>query len=150
VATLFFSYSHVDEDVRDQLETHLAGLQRQGLISSWHDRRIAAGEDFGAAIDSHLDTADVILLKSMAGGSVGYRATPACQKGAKKARRSGGKTPLAQNDRANRASRNSPNFAVALNCGIGSSALNAEVNAFEELQIVRGRNSSYFGSKYKP
>jgi len=62
VATLFFSYSHVDEDLRDQLETHLAGLQRQGLISSWHDRRIAAGEDFGAAIDSHLDTADVILL----------------------------------------------------------------------------------------
>ena len=62
VATVFFSYSHVDEDLRDQLETHLAGLQRQGLISSWHDRRIAAGEDFGAAIDSHLDTADVILL----------------------------------------------------------------------------------------
>ena len=39
-----FSYSHVDEDLRDQLETHLAGLQRQGLISSWHDRRIAAGK----------------------------------------------------------------------------------------------------------
>jgi len=50
----------------------------------------------------------------------------------KKARRSGGKAPLAQNDWANRASRNSPNFAVALNCGIGSSALNAEVNAFED------------------
>jgi hypothetical protein len=29
----------------------------------------------------------------------------------------------------------------------GSSSLNAEVNAFERLQIVRGRNSSYFGSK---
>src|SRR5258707_8816540 len=47
----------------------------------------------------------------------------------------------------NRASRNSPSFAVALNCGIGSSPLNAEVNAFERLQIVRGRNSSYFRSK---
>ena len=35
----------------------------------------------------------------------------------------------------NRASRNSPSFAVALNCGIGSSSLNAEVNAFERLQI---------------
>ncbi len=44
-------------------------------------------------------------------------------------------------------SRNSPNFAVALNCGIGSSSLNADVNAFERLQMVRGRNSSYFGSK---
>ena len=35
---------------------------------------------------------------------------------------------------------------MALNSGIGSSPLNAEVNAFERLQIVRGRNSSYFGS----
>src|SRR5258708_7759394 len=52
-----------------------------------------------------------------------------------------------QNDFENCASRNSPNLAVALNCGMGSSSLNAEVNAFERLQIVRGRNSSYFGSK---
>jgi hypothetical protein len=62
VATLFFSYSHVDENLRDQLEVHLAGLRRQGSISSWHDRRIIAGEDFGDAIDQHIDTADVILL----------------------------------------------------------------------------------------
>lgn len=62
MATLIFSYSHVDENLRDQLETHLSGLQRQGLISSWHDRRITAGENFAAAIDSHIDTADVILL----------------------------------------------------------------------------------------
>jgi hypothetical protein len=34
-----------------------------------------------------------------------------------------------------------------LNCGIGSSSLNAEVNDFDRLQIVRDRNSSYFGSK---
>jgi hypothetical protein len=27
-----------------------------------------------------------------------------------------------------------------MNCGIGSSSLNAEVNALERLQIVRGRN----------
>ena len=32
---------------------------------------------------------------------------------------------------------------------IGSSCLNADVNAFDKLQIVRDRNSSYFGSKYK-
>jgi hypothetical protein len=46
-----------------------------------------------------------------------------------------------------RASRNSPSFAVALKCGMGSSSLNAEVNAFDRLQIVRGLNSSYRGSK---
>jgi hypothetical protein len=62
LATLFFSYSHVDENLRDQLEIHLSGLRRQGLIDSWHDRRITAGEEFGAAIDGHIDTADVILL----------------------------------------------------------------------------------------
>src|SRR6266849_4507708 len=48
-----------------------------------------------------------------------------------------------QNDCEKRASRNSPSMAVALNCGMGSSSLNAEVNAFERLQIVRGRNSSH-------
>jgi len=40
-----------------------------------------------------------------------------------------------------------PSLAVALNCGMGSSSLNAEVNALERLQIVRGWNSSHFGSK---
>ena len=62
MAILFFSYSHVDEDLRDRLETHLSSLRRQGLIESWHDRRITAGDDFGSAIDAHIDTADVILL----------------------------------------------------------------------------------------
>jgi hypothetical protein len=32
------------------------------LISSWHDRRITAGDDFGEAIDSHINTANIILL----------------------------------------------------------------------------------------
>jgi hypothetical protein len=62
VAVIFFSYSHKDEDLRDQLETHLSSLQRQGIISSWHDRRITAGTEFDGAIDEHLDSADVILL----------------------------------------------------------------------------------------
>jgi hypothetical protein len=62
VPSLFFSYSHADENLRDQLEKHLSGLQRQGIISSWHDRRITAGANFGQAIDAHLNTADIILL----------------------------------------------------------------------------------------
>jgi hypothetical protein len=51
-----------------------------------------------------------------------------------------------QKFRENRASRYSPSLAVALNWGTGSSSLKAEVKAFERLHIVRGRNSSYFGS----
>jgi TIR domain len=62
MATVFFSYSHKDEDLRDQLEVHLSGLKRQGVISTWHDRRITAGSDFGNAIDENLKKADVILL----------------------------------------------------------------------------------------
>jgi hypothetical protein len=33
--SLFFSYSHKDEGLRDQLEIHLSMLKRQGVISMW-------------------------------------------------------------------------------------------------------------------
>jgi hypothetical protein len=62
MSSLFFSYSHKDEALRDRLEVHLAMLKRQGAISTWHDRRIAAGDDFGRQIDENLERADVILL----------------------------------------------------------------------------------------
>jgi hypothetical protein len=62
MASLFFSYSHCDEGLRDQLEKHLTMLKRQGFIETWHDRRITAGEPLDTAISSHLDTADVVLL----------------------------------------------------------------------------------------
>jgi hypothetical protein len=51
VPTLFFSYSHVDEPLRNQLEVHLSALKRQGLIATWHDRRITAGTPVDAAIN---------------------------------------------------------------------------------------------------
>jgi internalin A len=59
---LFYSYSHKDEALRDELETHLKLLQRQGLIESWHDRRIAPGQEWKDEIDSNLERADIILL----------------------------------------------------------------------------------------
>ncbi len=31
--TIFYSYAHEDEKLRQQLETHLSGLRRQGLVS---------------------------------------------------------------------------------------------------------------------
>jgi hypothetical protein len=62
MASLFFSYSHKDEDFRDQLEVHLAMLKRQGIIDGWHDRRILAGDEFDKSIDANLERADVILL----------------------------------------------------------------------------------------
>lgn len=60
--TIFFSYSHADEALRDELEKHLSILKRQGLIEVWHDRRIGAGNDFAREISANLETADIILL----------------------------------------------------------------------------------------
>lgn len=62
MVSLFFSYSHKDEDLRNELETHLALLKRQGIISAWHDRRITAGSDFGEAISVELEKAQIIML----------------------------------------------------------------------------------------
>lgn len=58
---VFFSYSHRDEELRDELEIHLSQLKRQGLVRAWHDRRIGAGEDLHGEISEHLEQADVIL-----------------------------------------------------------------------------------------
>src|SRR5437773_11960637 len=62
MASLFFSYSHADEALRDHLEKHLSALKHQGIIETWHDRRIRVGQTFSLEIDSHLESADVILL----------------------------------------------------------------------------------------
>jgi TIR domain len=61
---VFISYSHNQKDaaLREQLETHLALLKRQGIIDLWHDRRIGAGREWVGAIDEHLNSAAVILL----------------------------------------------------------------------------------------
>ena len=60
--SVFFSYSHKDENLRDELAEHLATLNRNGEISVWYDHKIAAGSDWVKAIDDNLKTADVILL----------------------------------------------------------------------------------------
>lgn len=59
---LFFSYSHKDEDLRNELETHLSPLKRQGVIEIWHDRRIIAGKEFGSEISRNLEDSQIILL----------------------------------------------------------------------------------------
>jgi TIR domain-containing protein len=62
MTSLFISYSHRDEELRQQLETHLAMLKRAGVIDVWHDRRIVAGEHLDNTIDENLENADVVLL----------------------------------------------------------------------------------------
>lgn len=62
MVSVFFSYSHADEDLRDMLEKHLSVLKKQGLIDAWHDRRIIAGDEWAGEISDNLEKADVILL----------------------------------------------------------------------------------------
>jgi hypothetical protein len=62
MARVFISYSHRDEELRNELEKHLAALRHQGLIETWHDRRIGAGKDFNNEISENLEKADIILL----------------------------------------------------------------------------------------
>ena len=59
---IFFSYSHKDERLRNELETHLKLMQRQRLIETWHDRLIGAGEEWKDRIDDNLERAEIILL----------------------------------------------------------------------------------------
>lgn len=59
---LVFSYSHKDQSLRDELAAHLSPLEREGLISSWHDRRIAPGTDVDDEIGSRFERAKIIVL----------------------------------------------------------------------------------------
>ncbi len=59
---VLFSYSHRDEGLRNELEIHLSSLKRQGVITTWHDRRVGAGEEVHDEVSRRVETADIILL----------------------------------------------------------------------------------------
>ena len=59
---VFFSYSRKDEQLRDELATHLSLLIREGIISEWYDQQILAGEEWANEINKNLDRARIILL----------------------------------------------------------------------------------------
>lgn len=59
---IFYSYSHRDEDLREELEKQLSFLKKRGLISTWHDRKIEPGTEWDRTISQRLNSADIILL----------------------------------------------------------------------------------------
>jgi TIR domain/CHAT domain len=59
---IFISYSHKDDDLREELVIQLSNLKRQGKINAWHDRAIEAGEEWETQIKSNLESAQIILL----------------------------------------------------------------------------------------
>ena len=59
---VFISYSHADEKLKDELIKHLSPLKRLGLIDTWHDRKIPAGEEIDKDISKNIEKAQIILL----------------------------------------------------------------------------------------
>lgn len=59
---IFYSYSHRDEDLRNELDKHLSMLKRSGVIAGWHDRKIVPGAEWSGEIDKHLEASNVILM----------------------------------------------------------------------------------------
>jgi hypothetical protein len=59
---VFISYSHKDEAWKERLQTQLAVLEMEGLLSVWEDRQIALGDSWYPEIETALNTADVAIL----------------------------------------------------------------------------------------
>lgn len=59
---IFFSYSHKDEQYRDELDKHFTMLKRNCRIETWHDRKIMPGDNWDATIKQQLETADIVLI----------------------------------------------------------------------------------------
>jgi len=59
---VFISYCHVDEALKTELLKHLEPLRRMGLVETWHDRQIKAGDEWSKKISVNLEEADLILL----------------------------------------------------------------------------------------
>jgi len=59
---LFYCYARKDHTLREELDTHLAGLRHSGHILTWYDGEISPGTNWEQEIQDHLNTAHIILL----------------------------------------------------------------------------------------
>lgn len=57
----FISYSHKNENYLERLHTHLANLKRDGLIHTWTDEAIMAGEKFEESISGSLKDSTIFI-----------------------------------------------------------------------------------------
>lgn len=60
--TAFISYSHKDKRLREKFETHLAALQHQGILKTWHDGKILAGDEIDESIMEQLEASPIVFL----------------------------------------------------------------------------------------
>jgi len=60
--SLFISYSHADEVLKDKLKAHLSNLVNNNIIRTWDDREILPGNEWAKDIEYFLETSEIILL----------------------------------------------------------------------------------------
>ncbi|MEO5998949.1 MAG: leucine-rich repeat domain-containing protein [Chitinophagaceae bacterium] len=59
---VFLSYSHRDTKWFERLRVHLTGLEMSGVIESWDDKKIEAGDLWDDRIKKKMEDADVYVL----------------------------------------------------------------------------------------
>lgn len=59
---LFYSYSHLDESHRIDMEKYLTLLRRDNVLKEWCDRKILPGQKISDAIRDQLNKADIIVF----------------------------------------------------------------------------------------
>lgn len=60
--SIFISYAHRDEELKNELLKQLSPLVNEGLITTFDDRALPAGAEVDPAIAGKLEAADLILL----------------------------------------------------------------------------------------
>jgi hypothetical protein len=59
---VFVSYSHEDEWLKNEFLKHAKSLERNGIVSVWHDRKITAGAKLSPEIEEKLEVCHVFLF----------------------------------------------------------------------------------------
>jgi len=52
--TVFISYAHKDERLKERFLVHLSALKREGLIGVWYDRMLQPGDHLDEKIEKNL------------------------------------------------------------------------------------------------
>ena len=61
-ARLFYSYCHEDSAFRDEMQTTLRLLKREGVLDEWYDHLIVPGESIGEEVKAHLQQSDIVAF----------------------------------------------------------------------------------------
>lgn len=59
---VFISYAREDKAYKDNLVKHLKPLERKGVISSWHDGVIEAGQEWETNLKEALETSNILIF----------------------------------------------------------------------------------------